>query len=63
MLTSTNIRIKIVLLMTKFESSAIVRRALQAEFGQDTPSEDKIGEAQNLNRFFFVFYTSFDASR
>ena len=40
--TSTNIRIKIVLLVAKFKSPVIVRRTLQAEFGQDTPSEDTI---------------------
>ena len=28
--------------MAKFESRAIIRRTLQAEFGQDTPSEDTI---------------------
>ena len=33
---------KIILLIGKFESPVIVRRTLQAEFGQDTPSEDTI---------------------
>ena len=28
--------------MTKFESSVIVKRTLQAEFGHDTPNEDTI---------------------
>ena len=40
--TSTNMRTKIVLLMAKFESSVIVRRTVQAEFGQDTLNEDTI---------------------
>ncbi len=34
-----NIRIKIVLLMAKFESPAVVRRKLQVDFGEDTPTE------------------------
>ena len=42
MSTSTNMRIKIVLLMTTVESAVIVRRTLQAEFGQDTSSEATI---------------------
>lgn len=35
----TNIRIKIVLLMAKFESPVIVKRKLQAEFGKNAPGE------------------------
>lgn len=34
-----DLRIKIVLLMAKFESPAIVRRKLQVEFGKNTPTE------------------------
>ena len=33
------VRIKIVLLMAKFESSAILTRKLQVEFGKNTPKE------------------------
>jgi hypothetical protein len=50
MSTSTNIRIKIVLLMAKFDSLVIVRRTLQAEFSQDTPSE------ATIRRIFQRFY-------
>ena len=42
MSVSTNIRIKIVLLMIKFESPAIVRRKLKAEFGKHAPKKDCI---------------------
>lgn len=49
MSTSINIRIKIVLLMAKFESPVMVRRKLQLEFGQDTPSEDTI--SRTFHRF------------
>ncbi|CAF1525998.1 unnamed protein product [Rotaria magnacalcarata] len=38
MMIPTDIRIKIVLLMVKFESSTVVRRKLQVEFGNKTPS-------------------------
>ena len=40
----TNIRIKIVLLMTKFESSTVVKRKLWTEFGKNTPGETTIRE-------------------
>jgi hypothetical protein len=35
----TEIRIKIVLLMAKFESATVVKRKLQVEFGKNTPTE------------------------
>ncbi len=38
----TNIRIKIVLLMAKFESPIVVQRKLQAEFGKNAPKKDCI---------------------
>ena len=34
-----NLRIKIVLLMTKFELSVVVRRKLQVELSKNTPTE------------------------
>ena len=34
-----NLRIKIVLLMAKFESSVVIRRKLQTEFSKDAPTE------------------------
>ena len=34
-----NVRIKVVLLMAKFESPVVVRRKLQVEFGKNTPTE------------------------
>ena len=40
----TNIKIKIVLLMAKFESSTIVKRKLWTEFGKNTPGETTIRE-------------------
>ena len=40
----TNIRIKIVLLMAKFESSTVVKRKLWTEFGKNTPGETTIRE-------------------
>jgi transposase len=39
-----NIRIKIVLLMIKFESPIVVKRKLQVEFDKNTPSEVCIKE-------------------
>ena len=41
---TTNIRIKIVLLMVKFESSTVVKRKLWTEFGKNTPGETTIRE-------------------
>ena len=40
----TNIRIKIVLLMAKFELSTVVERKLWTEFGKNTPGETTIKE-------------------
>ena len=40
----TSIRIKIVLLMAKFESSTVVKRKLWTEFGKNTPGETTIRE-------------------
>ena len=40
----TNIRIKIVLLMAKFESSTVVKQKLWTEFGKNTPGETTIRE-------------------
>ena len=40
----TNIRIKIVLLMAKFQSSTVVKRKLWTEFDQNTPGETTIRE-------------------
>ena len=37
MSVSKNIRIKIVLLMAKFESATVVQRKLSAKFGKNTP--------------------------
>ena len=34
-----DLRIKIVLLMAKFESPVVVRRKLQVEFGKNTPTK------------------------
>ena len=51
MSTSINIRIEIVLLMAKFESPIMVKRKLQPEFGQDTPSdEEKVDEVRDFCR-------------
>ncbi len=46
----TNIRIKIVFLMAKFESPIVVKRKLQVEFGKNTPSENCI--KFTLQRFY-----------
>ena len=40
----TNIRIKIVLLMAKLQSSTVVKRKLRTEFGKNTPGETTIRE-------------------
>lgn len=42
MTTPTSIRIRVVLVMAKFESPVVVRRKLQVEFGNKTPSEVSI---------------------
>ena len=42
LIISTNIRIKIVLLMVKFQSSTVVQRKLEAEFGENGPEKDWI---------------------
>ena len=47
---STSIRIKIVLLMAKFESPVLVRQTLQTKFEQDTSSEDTVRRA--FQRFY-----------
>ena len=39
MTVPNNIRIEIVLLMAKFESPVVLKRKLQVEFGNKTPSE------------------------
>ena len=39
MSVSVEIKIKIVLLMAKFESATIVKRKLQSDFGKNTPTE------------------------
>ena len=44
MSVSTNIRIKIVLLMAKFQSSTVVKRKLWIVFGKNTPGETTIRE-------------------
>jgi hypothetical protein len=41
----TNIRIKIVLLMAKFESPIVVKRKLQVEFDKQTPDVDCIRDS------------------
>ena len=40
----TNIRIKIVLLRAKFQSSTVVKRKLWTEFGKNTPGKTTIRE-------------------
>ena len=45
----TNIRIKIVFLMAKFQSSTLVKRKLWTEFGKNTPGETTIRET--IQRF------------
>ena len=44
MSVTTNIRIKIVLLMAKFQSCTVVKRKLWTEFGKYTPGETTIRE-------------------
>ena len=42
MSVSTEIKIKIVLLMAKFESATVVERKLQSDFGKNTPTKHGI---------------------
>ena len=42
MSVSIEIKIKIILLMAKFESGTIVKRKLQSDFGKSTPAEHGI---------------------